>query len=462
MFPRPDAFSDRRAFLQRASFGVGSIALATLLDQHRSQSLAADKPIVKAKHVIWLYMDGGISHLDTFDPKPRLETDAGKPFPMTIVANQFDSSGPVLRCPWKFSQHGQSGLWISDLFPHLSKHADKLAVVRSMTNESGIHATANYWMHTGWGQMGRPSTGAWVHYGLGSESENLPGYVVLNGGLLPIGGIDNFGPGFIPANHGPTVFNATEPAVANLASVDSISQAKLLSALSKFDHMMANRTSDNQVNAAIQNYELAAKLQVSVPDVLDVASENKATQEAYGLSSTSEHTRSYGRQCLLARRLVERGVRFVSLTLPRVMADARWDAHGDLKENHDAHAQTVDQPIAALLGDLESRGMLNDVLVVFTTEFGRTPFSQGSDGRDHNPLGFTIWLAGAGVRGGMTFGATDEFGYKAIEHPQTIHDLHATILHLLGIDHTQLTYRFGGRDYRLTDVHGNVMQAVLT
>ena len=447
----------RRMFLQQAGLGVGGLAFATLFGE-----ASAAAPKAKAKSVIWLYMDGGISHLDTFDPKPKLDEYHGKKFPLKMEATQFDSNGPVLKSPWKTKQHGDSGLWISELFPKLAEHADKLAVLRSMTNESPVHATANYWMHTGWGQMGRPSAGAWLNYGLGSGTDNLPGFVVLNSGLLPIGGVDNYKSGFLPAAHGPTFFDRTDPAVRNLKPADGARQAKQLAAIADLDRGFAERLGrPDAVESGIKNYELAAKLQTGVPDLLDLAQETKETKKQYGMEHAFEHTRTYGKQCLIARRLVERGVRFVSITVPRVMADTRWDAHGELKKNHDLHAKMVDQPIAALLADLKQRGLLNDVLVVFTTEFGRTPFSQGTDGRDHNQYGFSVWLAGAGVKGGMTYGATDEFGYKAVENKLLVHDFHATILHLMGVDHTKLTYRFGGRDYRLTDVHGTVVNEIL-
>jgi hypothetical protein len=468
MFPSPS----RRAFLQHAASGVGSLAFAALCAHGSSRSAlsAPQDPAVqelrhhaaKAKRVIWLYMDGGISHIDTFDPKPKLAELHGMPFPLTIEATQFDSNGPCLQSPWKTSQHGQSGLWISELFPELARHADDLCVLRSMTNEAAIHATANYWMHTGWGQMGRPSVGAWVHYALGSEADNLPGFVVLNAGLLPIGGIDNYKSGFLPASNGPTVFERTDPAVPNLTPANADRQAQQLAAIDALDRAFSERLGKpDPVETGIKNYELAAKLQVGVPDLLDLSEETAQTQAMYGLDHRYEHTRTYARQCLLARRMVERGVRFVSLTVPRVNNDTRWDAHGGLKQNHDDHARMVDQPIAALLTDLKQRGLWDDVLVVFTTEFGRTPFSQGTDGRDHNQFGFSVWLAGGGVKGGMTYGTTDEFGYKAIENKLVIHDFHATILHFLGLDHEQLTYRFGGRDYRLTDVHGRVVKEIL-
>ena len=456
-----DGMQPRRDFLHNAAQGIGSLAFATLFGQRAAADNATLQP--KAKRVLWLYMDGGISHLDTFDPKPRLTKDHGQPFPMKIEATQFDSNGPVLKSPWNFKQHGQSGLWISELFPKLAEHADRLAVIRSMTNENAIHATANYWMHTGWGQMGRPGIGAWINYGLGSEADDLPGFVVLNSGLLPIGGIDNYKSGFLPASFGPTVFERSDPMVPNLHPADAARQARQLAAIADLDRSFSDRHGQpDAIESGIRNYELAARLQTSVPGLLDLSQETTVTQRLYGMEDDFEHTRTYAKQCLLARRLLERGVRFVTITMPRVQNDNRWDAHGDLQKNHSENARTVDQPIAALMSDLAERGLLEDVLVVFTTEFGRTPFTQGSDGRDHNQYGFSVWLAGAGIKGGMTYGATDEFGYKAVENKLLVHDLHATILHVLGVDHEHLTYRFGGRDYRLTDVHGNVIRDVLT
>jgi hypothetical protein len=447
----PNVPLPRRAFLQQAALGVGGLAFASL---SQAKALPMHHP-AKAKRVIWLYMDGGISHLDTFDPKPKLTELHGKKFPVKMEATQFDSNGPCLGSPWKFAQHGQSGLPISELFPHLAKHADSLCMLHSMTNENAIHANANYWMNTGWGTQGRPSVGAWVNYALGTETQNLPGFIVLNGGLLPIGGTDNYKTGFLPAKHSPSFFARTDPAVANITPPDAARQPKTLSLIDAMDRdFSAANAKPDVLEAAIKSYELAAKLQTAVPELLDLAKETKATQSRYGMDHKYEHTRTYAKQCLLARRMAERGVRFTVVTMPRVDADNRWDAHGNLKKNHTEHALTVDQPIAALLNDLKERGLLEDTLVVFTTEFGRTPFTQGSDGRDHNQYGFTSWLAGGGIRGGYRYGATDELGYKAIEKKLLVHDFHATILYQLGIDHEKLTYKFGGRDYRLTDVHG--------
>lgn len=460
--PRSAAAISRRRFLHTSAMGIGSLALSTLLARPAAAAERSTHHAPTAKRVIWLYMDGGMSHLDTFDPKPRLTQDHSKPFPLKMEATQFDSNGPVLKSPWQFKQHGQSGMAISALFPHLAKHADRLAVIRSMTNESAVHANANYWMNTGWGMMGRPSVGAWVNYGLGSEADNLPGYVVLNGGLIPTGGIDNFKSGFLPASHGPTLFERSDPAVPNLTAGDAARQPAQLGLIDALDRgFSASLGHPDAVESAMRNYELAAKLQVSVPDLLAIDGESKATRELYGLDHQFEHTRTYARQCLLARRLVERGVRFVALSMPRVQGDGRWDAHGGLTKNHEEHARTVDQPVAALLADLAGRGLLADTLVAFVTEFGRTPFSQGGDGRDHNQYGFSVWLAGGGVKGGTVYGATDEYGYKVVDGKMQIHDLHATLLHLLGVDHTKQTYRFSGRDFRLTDVHGRVVRELL-
>jgi len=396
------------------------------------------------------------------DPKPRLTADHGKPFPMTIEPTQGDSNGPVLKSPWEFKQYGQSGVAISDLFPHLAKQADRLAVIRSMVNESAVHANASYWMNTGWGLMGHPRVGSWVNYGLGSEADNLPGYVVLNGGLMPVGGIDNFRNGFLPASYGLTLFERSDPAVPNLTPGDAARQPAQLGLINTLDgEFSASLGNPDAVESAIRNHELAAKLQSSAPGLLDLDGGSAATKDLYGINHPFEHTRTYARQCLLARRLVERGVCFVALTMPRVQGDIRWDAHGALSKNHSEHALTVDQPIAALLADLAGHGLLEDTVVACVTEFGRTPFSQGGDGRDHSQFGFSVWLAGGGVKGGTVYGATDEYGYKVVDGKMQIHDLHATLLHLLGVDHTKQTYRFSGRDFRLTDVHGRVVRELL-
>jgi uncharacterized protein (DUF1501 family) len=409
--------------------------------------------------VIFLYMDGGPSQVDTFDPKPRLDREHGRPIGMKTPPTQFNNNGNVLKSPWKFDRYGESGLPVSALFPHVATCADDLAVVRSMTSEFSEHTAANYFLHTGSGLQGRPSGGAWVTYGLGSEAADLPGFVVLNGGLIPPGGLDCFTSGFLPATYQGSVFRSADPPLANLRPAgDQNARRKLLHALDAEALRQLGR--HDAIESAIANAELAARMQAAVPALADLAGETAATKTLYGFDHPYEPTRIYARQCLLARRLVERGVRFVEVLCPRVGGD-RWDQHGNLKEGHENNARAVDQPIAALLKDLKSRGLLDSTLVVWAGEFGRTPMAQGSDGRDHNPFGFTIWLAGGGTRGGTVHGATDDYGYYAVEDRATIHDLHATMLHLLGVDHTRLTVRFGGRDMRLTDVFGEVIGPIL-
>jgi hypothetical protein len=325
------------------------------------------------------------------------------------------------------------------------------------------HTSANYFLHTGSGLQGRPSMGAWLSYGLGSMNRNLPAFVVLNGGLIPPGGLDNFNSGFLPAAHQGSVFRAGDPPVANIRPLESSAdrQKGKLALVQRLDRLVAQRAGhEDAIESAIANHETAFRMQSAVPELMDVKGETRATKQLYGLEATYGPTQTFGRQCLIARRLIERGARFVELTCPSVGTD-RWDQHSGLRSGHEKNCQAVDQPIAGLLTDLKARGLLESTLVIWAGEFGRTPFAQGADGRDHNPFGFTIWLAGGGVKGGMTYGKTDEWGYKAIEHKVEIHDLHATMLYLLGVEHKKLTVRFGGRDMRLTDVHGEVVKAVI-
>ncbi len=452
----------RRALLQGSAAGFGALAFAAL--QARQAVASSPRPGLphippRARAVIFLFMDGGPSQVDTFDPKPRLDREHGQPIRMKTPPTQFNDNGNVLRSPWKFRNHGESGLPISELFPHIATCADDLAVVRSMVSEFSEHTAANYFLHTGSGLQGRPSQGAWVTYGLGSEADNLPGFVVLNGGLIPPGGLDCFTSGFLPATYQGSVFRAGDPPVANLLPAGDLpARRRLLQVLD--DAAIAQLGRHDAIESAIANAELAARMQTAVPSLVDLRGESNATKSLYGLDHPSEPTRIYARQCLMARRLVERGVRFVELLCPRVGGD-RWDQHSSLKEGHENNALAVDQPIAALLKDLKARGLLDSTLVVWAGEFGRTPMAQGSDGRDHNPFGFTMWLAGGGIRGGVIHGATDDYGYFAIEDKVAIHDLHATMLHLLGVDHTRLTVRFGGRDMRLTDVFGEVVHPII-
>lgn len=460
----------RRELLKRTACGMGMVAASALLQE--SPAVAGQEGQeregglhhpAKARNVIFLYMDGGPSQMDTFDPKPRLKAEHGQPFAMEMEPTQFNNNGNTFGSPWSFQKYGQSGIPVSELFPNVARHVDKLAVIRSMTSNFSEHTSANYFLHTGIGLQGRPSMGAWAGYGLGSESQDLPGFVVLNGGLIPPGGLDCFGSGFLPASFQGSVFGSGDQPVANIRPGNSkISQRAKLDLIQSLDQVYLDQMSTQRdpIESAIANYELAFRMQTKVPESMDLSDETQATLSAYGVDSEFEGTAIYARQCLAARRLVERGVRFIEVTCPNVGHD-RWDQHSRLKEGHQDNARCVDQPIAALLDDLDQRGLLAETLVVWSGEFGRTPFAQGSDGRDHNPFAFSLWLAGGGVRGGTIHGVTDEYGYKVIDGRLEIHDLHATMLHLLGVDHERLTYRWGGRDMRLTDVHGKVIQEIL-
>ncbi len=460
----------RREMLRACANGFGAVALAALLGDRAfgaaASPLAPRLPqfTARAKNIIFLYMDGGVAQMDSFDPKPRLTQDHGKPFAAPMEPTQFNNNGNTFGSPWAFKQRGQSGTPVSELFPYIAAQADELCVIRSMTSKFSEHHSANYFLHTGSGLQGRPSVGSWAAYGLGSENQNLPGFVVLDGGLVPSGGAENFGAGFLPAAYQASVFRNEAPALANIQPIEAGAGAQRarLDVMHKLDQIaMARHSGDSQLDAAISNYELAFRMQMAVPELGDISGESAATQRLYGMEAEFGPTRTYGRQCLIARRLIERGVRFIELTCPYMEGVDRWDAHTNIVDNHGKNALATDQPIAGLLQDLRARGLLDETLVLWAGEFGRTPFSQGSDGRDHNPFGFSIWMAGGGVKPGMIYGATDEFGYKAVENKMEMHDLHATLLHLLGFDHTQLTFRYGGRDMRLTDVHGHVAHAVL-
>jgi hypothetical protein len=417
----------------------------------------------KAKSVIFLFMDGGPSQVDTFDPKPRLDREHGQPIKVKTHPTQFNNVGNVLKCPWKFRNYGESGAPVSDLFPNIARHVDDMAIIRSMVSNFSEHTAANYFMHTGNGLQGRPSQGAWVTYGLGSECQDLPAFVVLNGGLIPPGGLDCFNSGFLPATYQGSILRPTLTPVANITPSEpsATQQRQKLDLLRTLDQGVLGRMGHpDSVEAAISNYELAFRMQSAIPELTDLSGETRATLQLYGMDDPYIPTQIFARECLIARRLVERGVRFIELLCPNVGND-RWDQHGDLRGGHQKNAHAVDQPIAALLTDLKSRGLLDSTLVVWAGEFGRTPMAQGSDGRDHNPFGFSIWLAGGGIKGGTIHGATDDYGYHAIENKVEIHDLHATMLHLLGMNHKQLTYRFGGRDMRLTDVFGEIIHPIL-
>ncbi len=459
----------RRDMLLRCANGFGAVALAALSAE---EGLAVAPPPrrglhlpARARNVIFLYMDGGPSQVDTFDHKPLLKKYDGKdPHSVfKVEPTQFDNVGKVMASPWKFARRGDSGLWVSDLLPHMARHADQLCVIRSMVSKFPEHTSANYFLHTGSGLQGRPSMGAWMSYGLGSMNRNLPGFIVLNGGLIPPGGLDNFNSGFLPAAHQGSVFRHADPPVANIRRLEpsDAAQRGKLDLVKRLDRVVAERFGhEDAIESAIANHETAYRMQSAVPELMDVKGETRATQKLYGLEAKYAPTRIFARQCLIARRLVERGARFVELTCPSVGTD-RWDQHSGMRSGHEKNALAVDQPIAALLTDLKTRGLLDSTLVVWAGEFGRTPFAQGSDGRDHNQFGFSIWLAGGGVKGGMAHGETDEWGYKVIRNKVEIHDLHATMLYLLGVDHKRLTVRFGGRDMRLTDVHGEVIREIM-
>ena len=465
----------RREMLARCATGFGAIALAGLMSERAYGSVvsspqsasALGKPHFKprVRSVIFLYMDGGPSHVDTFDYKPMLQKHSGKsPHELMgkVEDTQFANIGGMLPSPWEFKQHGQSGAWVSELFPHIATCVDDLAFIRSMTSEFSEHTNANYLMHTGSGLQGRPSMGAWATYGLGSECQDLPGFIVLNGGLVPPGGLDNFNSGFLPASYQGSIFRP-QSGVANAQPTEPKPelQKRKLALMRQLDAGVVQQIGKiDAVESAIANYELAYQMQGAVPGLMDLSGETEATKKLYGFDADHPQTKIFATECLLARRLVERGVRFIELTCPSGNGD-RWDQHGDLREGHTKNCKTVDQPVAGLIKDLKSRGLLDQTLIVWGGEFGRTPFAQGGDGRDHNPFGFTMFLAGGGIKGGTNFGATDEWGYRAVENRVSVHDLHATMLHLLGIDHTKLTFRFSGRDIRLTDVYGELIQGIL-
>ena len=456
----------RREMLCGAANGFGGLALLSLL---REQAGAATHHPAKAKSVIFLFMDGGPSQIDTFDPKPRLIRDHGKPLPFQPPTTVFNISDKMLGSPFAFRRYGQSGAEVSELFPHVADCVDDLAIIRSMVADHSEHTAANYFMHSGSGFQGRPSIGAWVTYGLGAESKNLPGFIVLESGLIPPGGLDCFGSGFLPAGFQGTLFRSGQHPIADLEPLDKRPelQRQKLDLLGKLNRGVLDRFGQvSEIEATIANYELAFRMQGEVPDLLDFSKETAATKKLYGLDE--ELTSEFGRECLIARRLVERGVRFVELLTPARKGLDRWDQHSGIENGHRINAKSTDKPIAGLLRDLKSRGLLESTLVVWGGEFGRTPCAQFPDGsyvkevgRDHNPFGFTMWMAGGGVKGGVVWGATDEFGYFAVENKVHVHDLHATMLHLLGIDHTRLTFRYSGRDMRLTDVHGNVIHGIL-
>jgi hypothetical protein len=453
--------------LNRSAVGFGSLALASLLAESAGSDaaldpLAAKRPhfAARAKRVIFLFMKGGPSHVDTFDPKPLLDRDDGKPLPFAKPRVQFAATGNLLRSPWKFKQHGESGIWVSELFPRLAERVDDLCMIHSMHGTNPAHGGAVLKLHTGSDNFVRPSIGSWVSYGLGTENANLPAFVTICP-TLAHGGINNWSSAFLPAAYQGTPFgNASVPAdqarvkfIANSRRSRDLQRLQLdrLNAMNR-EHQ-SNSAPDPSLEARINSFELAFRMQSEIPKVEDLSGESTATRSLYGLDDPV--TANFGRMCLMARRFAEAGVRFIQVT--HSDGKVQWDQHSDLKDGHEKNAREVDQPIAALLYDLKCRGLLDDTLVWWGGEFGRTPVMEGKNGRDHNPEGFTMWLAGGGVKGGLRYGTTDDYGYFASEDKVHIHDLHATILHLVGMNHERLTYRYAGRDFRLTDVEGNVV-----
>ena len=461
--------STRRSMLRSSACGFGSLALTGLLSQAgMSSAPIPDTPLSpkqphfqpRAKRIIFLFMWGGPSHVDLFDPKPILNQQNGQPLAGKSVGSDRDQLGTLLGSPFKFSQHGESGVWISDLFPHLSAHADQLCVVRSMHTEGSAHGEALLRLHTGQANLVRPSVGAWVSYGLGCESDSLPAYITISP-PRGHGGVQNYGSAFLPSIHQGTAIGSAEIPIAK-ARVSHVGNSRfdhgtqrqqldLIQSLNQ-DHLRAAE-SDQSIEGLIANYELAFRMQSTIPQVMSLDDETQETLDLYGINS--EMTSNFGRQCLLARKFAESGVRYI-----QVSTDYTWDHHKGLTSGIVGESAKVDRPIAGLLSDLARRGLLEDTLVVWGAEFGRTPMAENGDGRNHHPKAFTMWLAGGGVRGGLTYGNTDEFGYRPVENPVHMHDLHASLLYALGIDHKRLTYRHAGRDFRLTDVHGNVVTAL--
>lgn len=459
----------RRDALKSAGLGFGYLAFAGL----STWAAEKDNPLApklthftpRAKRVIFLCMEGAPSHVDTFDYKPKLTTDDGKP----MRGARF--GGKLLASPWKFTQHGKGGLWISELFPELAKHADELCLLRGMHTDVPAHSQAFLQMHTGVFQFKRPSMGAWTYYGLGTDNENLPGFITVSPPLQN-GGAANYGSAFLPAVYQGTPirtgfggFGGGGPpgrpgggggSVSNIRNPQQSSEAQRaqLDFIQSLNREMLEREPHNPgVEGAIESFELAFRMQKDLPKLMDISNEAAATRSLYGIGEQA--TEGFGRQCLLARRFVEAGVRFVEIT------SGQWDHHRDLKNALGNKARSIDKPIAGLLQDLKTRGLLKDTLVLWGGEFGRTPYAQGTDGRDHNNKGFTTWMAGGGVKGGFSYGATDDYGYEAVENKMHIHDWHASILHLLGLDHERLTYRYAGRDMRLTDVKGKVVKEII-
>jgi hypothetical protein len=464
---------NRRSLMTAGATGIGSIALLDLLARcdagQPSAAAAPNRPLAakephftpRAKRIIFLFMHGGPSHVDTFDHKPELTKQDGKPLPFDKPRIQFAQTGNLLKSPWGFKQYGQSGAWVSDLFPNVGQCVDDITFIKSIHGSNEAHGGALLKIHTGSDTFVRPSMGAWISYGLGTENENLPSFMTINP-TLGHGGVRNFGSAFLPPIHQATRIGSSgsgmkDATIENLTN-DKVSpdlQTLQLGLLADLDRLKRQRPitpADAALQARIDSFELAFRMQTSAPKLLDISDETEATLKLYGIDGGP--TDNYGRQCLMARRMSESGVRFVQAS------HAYWDQHSELKEKHTELATQVDKPIAGLLTDLKQRGLLDETLVIWGAEFGRTPTAQGTNGRDHNPHAFTWWMAGGGVKRGFSYGRSDDFGFYAAEDKVHVHDLHATILALLGLDHERLTFRYGGRNFRLTDVEGRVVDNI--
>jgi hypothetical protein len=468
-----DNLLTRRQALKSAACGFGYLALAGLANADApANPLAPRAPHfpARAKRVIFLFMQGGPSQVDSFDRKPRLERDDGRMLSFddarTLARTRTVIEHRVMKSPWRFRQYGRSGRWVSDLFPHIGRHADELCFLHGMHTEGIAHGPATLFLHTGSINLVRPSVGSWVTYGLGTENQNLPGFVTICPSLGN-GGPRNWSSAFLPAAYQGTAVGragvpATEARIRNLANdrLSPTEQRRQLDLLQALNAEQARRApGDSELEAVIGSFELAYRMQTNAPRVLELSGETRATLRLYGIGERA--TDNFGRQCLMARRLAEAGVRYIQVTYGDNTDNPAWDQHSNLPK-HAEHALAVDRPIAGLLEDLKRRGLLEDTLVWWGGEFGRTPYAErNGTGRDHNPGGFTVWLAGGGVKPGIAFGATDEFGHHAVAGKVHMHDLHATALHLLGLEHTRLTYRYAGRDFRLTDVHGRVVREIL-
>jgi len=456
----------RRDWLRGSSMGFGWLAFNGLLADRAS---AETHHAPKARSVIFCFMDGGPSHVDTFDPKPMLKMREGQRIGQSAVSKKSQSAPNRvwLGSPWEFRQRGRSGLWVSELFPHLAGVADELCVVNSMVGELPLHGQSNLLLHTGRSLGQAPSFGSWVSYGLGSENRNLPGYIVLNNDWVPNGGLENFGSSFLPASHQATAMRAKGVPVDNILPRDAADvQRRKLALVTEQDAAFARLAPDpGRIEGAIANLETDFRMQAEVPALADISAEPESIRRLYGVDSKDEHQRYYATQAIRARRMVEAGVRFIEITCPSFDGNnSPWDQHGMLKVNHEKNARVTEQSVAALIIDLKRRGLLDQTIILWAGEMGRTPHTPAvgpNCGRDHHVNGFTLFLAGGGFKAGSAFGQTDEFGNAAVVNPLTVHDIHATILHQLGLDHKRLTFRHGGRDQRLTDVHGEVVREIL-